>query len=72
MNMIKQLNKGINSLIESRKKWKNRYYNKNRKERELKNRINKAKEYIKNIMNSCNGANLADLQMLLDILKGEI
>ena len=38
---IKQLNKGINTLMTKRKKWKNGYYNKKNKAKELNYKINK-------------------------------
>lgn len=58
-NRIYELEK---ALIDEDFKYRNRI-------KELNNRINQAKKYIENIMSTCNGANLGDLQMLLNILE---
>lgn len=41
-----------------------------RKRIELENNVNLAKKLINDIQNSCNGANLGDLQLILDTLEG--
>lgn len=46
---IKQLNKGINTLMTKRKKWKNGYYNKKNKAKELNYKINKVIYKLRNV-----------------------
>ena len=48
-NKIKELNKGINTLMTKRKKWKNGYYNKKNKAKELNYKINKVIYKLRNV-----------------------
>lgn len=76
-NKVTELGKGQQTLIQSRRKWKNRYY----KEREKKDK--KIDDAINFIQDNCleeiadmkgcyrEIASVEDLQELIDILRGE-